>query len=63
MIFDGYRYLRDHTSSSNVCWHCENQGQCSGRLIKKSDQIPILDARYNDIPNEQKIAQKFFIPH
>ena len=63
LIFDGYRYLRDRIRNSNTCWRCETRGQCSGRLIHKGDQIPIVAAKHNHESNEQAIRQKLFIAH
>ena len=63
LIFDGYRYLRDRIRNSNTYWRCENRGQCSGRLIQKGDQIPVVPAKHNHEPNEQTIRQKLFIAH
>ena len=61
MIFDGYRYLRHRIRNSNIYWHCENRGQCSGRFIQKGDQIPVVTAKHNHEPHEQTIRQKLFI--
>ena len=63
LIFDGYRYLRDRIRNSNTYWRCENRGQCSGRLIQKGDQIPVVATKHNHEPNEQTIRQKLFIAH
>ena len=63
MIFDGYRYLRDRIRNSNTYWRCEIRGQCSGRLIQKGDQIPVVIAKHNHEPNEQTIKQKLCIAH
>ena len=63
LIFDGYRYLRDRIRNSNTYWRCEHQGQCSGRLIQKGDQILVVIAKHNHEPNEQTIRQRLFIAH
>ena len=63
MVFDDYRYLRDRICNSNTYWRCENRGQCSGRLIQKGDQIPVVVAKHNHEPNEQTIRQKLLTAH
>ena len=63
LIFDGYQYRLNRMRNSNTYWRCEKRGQCSGRLIQKGDQIPVVTAKLNYEPNVQMIKQKLFIAH
>ena len=63
LIFGGYRYQLNRIRNSNTYWRCENLDQCSGRLIQKGDQSPVMTAKHNYEPNEQTIKKKLFIAH
>ena len=35
LIYNNYRYLRDHIRNTSTYWCCENRGECPGRLTQK----------------------------
>jgi len=63
LIFNNYRYLCDRIRNNNIYWRCEKRSECSGRLIEKDGDIPILTASHNHEPNENKNKQEVFINH
>ncbi|CAF1265808.1 unnamed protein product [Rotaria sordida] len=54
LLFDEYRYLRDHIRNTTTYWRCEKLTGCPGRAIQRGDEPPVISSPHNHDPNKEQ---------